>query len=144
MEPTFKPDPYFPPESSAEATSEIPVPPVKGYRLLTDDDVALMNIVKSKGEELIHLFQHITEMAVMKERQLYADCENAQTRLRAVQLEGDESAIAVCEKLLKESQTQMNNFQLADPMRWACIGRTDIQQGVMALVRAIAQPNSLI
>ena len=28
----------------------------------------------------------------------------------------------------------------AEPQRWAAIGKTDIQTGIMALVRAVAQP----
>jgi hypothetical protein len=31
----------------------------------------------------------------------------------------------------------------AEPERWASIGRTHFQEGVMALVRALAQPEAL-
>ncbi|EIW6162778.1 hypothetical protein MF451_003775 [Salmonella enterica subsp. enterica serovar Saintpaul] len=119
------------------------VPPVTGYRPLSDADVELMNRIKLKGGELIQLFQAIAEAAVMKERQLWADAQNAQTHLNMVQQEGEESAIALAEELLKNAQAEINRFQLADPLRWAHIGRTDIQRGVMALVRAVAQPDSI-
>jgi hypothetical protein len=32
--------------------------------------------------------------------------------------------------------------QVTSPMRWAAIGQTDLQQGLMALTRAVAQPTS--
>lgn len=31
----------------------------------------------------------------------------------------------------------------AEAMRWAAIGKTDVQTGVMALVRAVAQPSGV-
>ena len=38
------------------------------------------------------------------------------------------------------SDQELNRFSLAEPLRWAAIGKTDIQTGIMALVRAVAQP----
>lgn len=35
-----------------------------------------------------------------------------------------------------------SKHELADPHRWAAIGKTDLQTGIMALVRAVAQPES--
>jgi hypothetical protein len=32
----------------------------------------------------------------------------------------------------------------AEPLRWAAIAKTDIQTGFMALIRAVAQPASLV
>lgn len=32
-------------------------------------------------------------------------------------------------------------FDLAQPFRWASIGQTDLQTGLMALTRAVAQPS---
>ncbi|HHA3594091.1 TPA: hypothetical protein ACODIZ_003618 [Salmonella enterica subsp. enterica serovar Newport] len=139
MEPT-----ELTPEAQPTQPTEHAVPPVMGYRPLSDMDVELINAIKAKGNELIQLFQHVGEMVVMKERQLWADCHNAETRLKAAQMSGDESAVALAEEILKNAQTQMNDFQISDAMRWAHIGRTDIQTGVMALVRAVAQPVSLI
>jgi hypothetical protein len=34
----------------------------------------------------------------------------------------------------------LRRLHAAEPLRWASIGKTDIQTGVMALVRAVAQP----
>ena len=33
-----------------------------------------------------------------------------------------------------------HRYVAAEPERWAAIGKTDIQTGIMALVRAVAQP----
>ena len=38
------------------------------------------------------------------------------------------------------SDQELNRFFIAEPLRWAAIGKTDIQTGIMALVRAVAQP----
>ena len=35
---------------------------------------------------------------------------------------------------------EYERFCSAEPLRWASIGKTDIQTGLMALVRAVAQP----
>ena len=35
---------------------------------------------------------------------------------------------------------EFERFCDAEPLRWAAIGKTDIQTGIMALVRAVAQP----
>ena len=37
-------------------------------------------------------------------------------------------------------KAELRRFERAEPMRWAAIGKTDIQTGLMALVRAVAQP----
>lgn len=64
---------------------------IKGYRDLSAEDIALMNEVKAKGEELG----------------------------------------ALIAKLRAEPKLDQ---------RWISIGATDLQTGVMALVRAVAQP----
>ncbi len=38
-------------------------------------------------------------------------------------------------------QDELNRFLAAEPMRWAAMGRTDIQRGCMALLRALEQPS---
>lgn len=38
---------------------------------------------------------------------------------------------------------EFERFNAAEPMRWANICKTDIQTGVMALVRAVAQPEGI-
>ncbi|MCY1457050.1 hypothetical protein D9M71_743090 [compost metagenome] len=37
---------------------------------------------------------------------------------------------------------EYRRFVAAEPQLWAAIGKTDIQTGIMALVRAVAQPTT--
>jgi hypothetical protein len=66
---------------------------ITGYRDLSAEEIALMNEVKAKGQELGELVE----------------------RLRSTQ---------------------------SLDQRWVNIGSTDIQTGLMALVRAVAQPST--
>lgn len=63
---------------------------IKGYRELSQEEIDLMNLVKSKGAEIGELIQKLEEMDTDK--------------------------------------------------RWLEIGKTNIQQGLMAVTRSIAQP----
>lgn len=66
---------------------------IKGYRDLSENEIATMNDIKRQGEIL-----------------------------------GD-----LCEI--------MESYKTAD-QRWVAIGKTHLQQGIMALVRAVAQPTT--
>ncbi|EAB4417327.1 hypothetical protein D7B12_18015 [Salmonella enterica] len=122
---------------------EHPVPPVIGYRPLPQEDIDLINAVKSKAAELLALHDKIAERAMTQSNQLWADQQNAETLIRAADHSGDTEAMAEAQKYSETVTANVLRWQKAEPMRWAAIGRTDIQQGVMALVRAIAQPDSI-
>lgn len=87
-------------------------PPIKGYRTLSKVEVDLMNEIKTKGLEIEILVDHVRDYV---KDQAEAAAGN------------------------REEQLRLAN---AEPGRWASIGRTDLQQGFMALTRAVAQPNS--
>ncbi|EJG5415735.1 hypothetical protein NAD41_002374 [Salmonella enterica] len=129
---------------SPEQPTTHAVPPVTGYRPLSDADVDRMNRIKAKGAELMVLFEEVCIAAQAKGNELWAAEQNAATLLRAAEQAGEPEHIARMAENLKTIQTQIQHFQMAEPLRWANIGRTDIQQGVMALVRAVAQPDGLI
>lgn len=107
---------------------------IKGYRELTQAEVDLMNRIKAKGAELLELQAEL-------ERQLR----------RSKQLKHREAFggvyVPVDLPLDQESYTEQHEeyvrFVEAEPFRWASIGKTDIQTGVMALVRAVAQPEGV-
>jgi len=42
--------------------------------------------------------------------------------------------------LIRQAKTEAEQY--AQPARWASIGRTDLQTGLMALTRAVAQPEN--
>jgi hypothetical protein len=72
---------------------------IKGYRDLNQDEINLMNKIKSEGERLGDLISELKGM-------------NAETSGHAID------------------------------MRWVAIGNTDLQTGIMALVRSVAKPTT--
>ena len=66
---------------------------IKGYRDLNPQEIALMNKIKTQGEELGDLVQELNETAGIDQR-------------------------------------------------WVAIGKTDLQTGIMGLVRSVAKPES--
>lgn len=91
---------------------------IKGYRDLTAEEIALMNRVKDAGAALLAVQ---AEVALVTTRVLM------DARINAL---ADEAAHGA----------ELARIVDAEPLRWAAIAKTDIQTGIMALVRAIAQP----
>lgn len=106
---------------------------IKAYRELTQQEIDLMNRIKQKGEELMVLQQELTGLLMteleVKSNAATAACEGTGF---TVANGGGEAGI------------EYRRFTQAEPLRWAAIGKTDIQTGVMALCRAVAQPGGLI
>ena len=86
---------------------------IAGYRELSQEEIDLINRIKAKGEEMLELQAELAAML------------NHQHVKKAVNEERDPDELA--------------RFRAAEPLRWAAIGKTDIQTGIMALVRAVAQ-----
>ncbi len=42
---------------------------------------------------------------------------------------------------INAEQHELDRFLAAEPMRWAAMGKTDIERGTMALLRALEQPS---
>lgn len=91
---------------------------IKGYRELSQAEIDLMNRIKAKGAELLELQYELS-----------------------LHLTGQHLQKTVAAKNSEEAKDELRRFKMAEPMRWAAIGKTDIQTGVMALVRAVAQPS---
>ena len=89
---------------------------ISGYRELSQGEIDLMNRIKAFGPQLEALVQDI----------------NAHI---AGQLEAAHGA-ALGEADVDECRRLSN----AEPTRWSEVGRTDLQTGLMALTRAVAQP----
>lgn len=98
---------------------------IKGYRELNQEEIDLMNRIKAKGAELLELQDELFNMLKLQE----ADKTDAMD-------------LALTHEAKAEAITEFNRFRAAEPLRWASIGKTDIQTGIMALVRAVAQPTS--
>lgn len=96
---------------------------ISGYRELSQAEVDLMNRIKAKGAELLDLHAELVDQLKLHDISTMNAMDNAK----------DSDAEAA-------SKAEYNRFHAADPFRWAAIGKTDIQTGIMALVRAVAQP----
>lgn len=93
---------------------------IAGYRELSQQEIDLMNRIKDKGAELLEL-QY--ELSLMLAGQHLSKTDDASKR--------------------DDAKEELSRFRMAEPQRWASIGKTDIQTGIMALVRAVAQPSGV-
>ncbi len=93
---------------------------IAGYRELSQEEIDLMNRIKAKGAELLAL-QHELGLLLAKQRD-------------------DKTAAVEAAEPTAEQLDELRRFTEAEPLRWAAIGKTDIQTGIMALVRAVVQP----
>lgn len=97
---------------------------IKGYRELTQEEIDLMNRIKAAGERLLNLQAELVAKL----------CKDS--------IEKETSCNELDDSTETEASKEYNRFCAAEPFRWAAIGKTDIQTGVMALVRAVAQPEA--
>lgn len=98
---------------------------IKGYRELSQPELDLMNEIKEQGivmQSLIEKVQgHLTKQA-------------AGVPMIVPPLRGEDGDV----RPDNAERMRLNN---AEPGRWAAISKTHIQEGLMALTRAIAQPD---
>ena len=90
---------------------------ITGYRELSQEEIDLMNRIKEKGAELLELQYELEQML------------RAQADQKSLNAAANTSDYA-----------EFDRFMSSEPLRWAGIGKTDIQTGIMAMVRAVAQP----
>jgi len=101
---------------------------INGYRELTAEEIDLMNRIKAKGTELLQLQAELAgRLSTDHEMKCYA---------------AKQSKVAPEDEASDEC-VELRRFERAEPHRWAAIGKTDIQTGIMALVRAVAQPDGV-
>lgn len=86
---------------------------IKGYRDLSQEEIDLMNEIKTQGEALKALVGKI-------DYRLLGQAKDAH--------DGDD-------------QLQQHLWN-TEPNRWSSIAKTHLQQGLMALTRAVAQPTT--
>ncbi|ELK5289355.1 hypothetical protein Q6670_004022 [Salmonella enterica] len=113
--------------------------PITGYRQLSPEDIDLVNTLKAKGAELLAFYDLITSRTNNQGNTLWANVENAKVLAKAQEGHpGHEDA----QEYLKQAEAAFASFQQAEPFRWAAMGRSDIQKGMMCLIRAVTQPDS--
>lgn len=96
---------------------------ISGYRELSQTEIDLMNRIKAKGAELLELQAELVDLLKLHEIEKMNAMDQAPTN-----------------EAEAEAKAEFNRFYAAEPFRWAAIGKTEIQTGIMALVRAVAQP----
>ena len=107
---------------------------IKGYRELSQEEIDLMNRIKAVGTELLVLQAELAgRLSTDLEVKLSAAKQSVNS-LPYLNQPYDEYSGATDECI------EFRRFITAEPQRWAAIGKTDIQTGIMALVRAVAQP----
>lgn len=97
---------------------------IRGYRELSQEEIDLMNRIKEAGGKLLQLQAELA-MKLTKDYQ-------------AMLARADDQTLSSEER--EAANFELDRRSLAEPYRWIAIGKTDIQTGVMALVRAVAQP----
>lgn len=105
---------------------------IRGHRELSQADVDLMNRIKAKSREMLELHEELLSSLKAQELALYNRIDNENLGKTKQQLMKTRQDKVVATE-------ELNRFRAAEPMRWASIGKTDIQTGTMAMVRAIAQ-----
>lgn len=85
---------------------------ISGYRELGAVEIALMNDIKSAGPQLAALCRRVSHHLI----------EQQEAALRA------------------DGNAESHRLENADPHHWVRVGTTQLQQGLMALTRAVAQP----
>jgi len=99
---------------------------IKGYRELTAGDIDLMNRIKLKGRELLDLHAEVLRTLEEKRDSI-----------------GNALLNGAATGAFEQANAERERFEAAEPYRWASIGKTDIQTGISALVRAVAQPEGV-
>lgn len=85
-----------------------------GYRELSDVDFDLMSRVRTLGAEIEAVHKQISD---------HVDCQ-----FRAASMSGEDGELA--------------RMYAADPKFWVREAKADFQTGLMALIRAVAQPTT--
>ncbi|MGQ7957649.1 Acb2/Tad1 domain-containing protein [Pseudomonas sp. SP16.1] len=107
---------------------------IAGYRELSQEEIDLMNRIKAKGAELLQLQAELAG-------RLSTDLEVKQADARRSMAGKEYNGVQYNEHTgASDECIEFRRFHAAEPLRWAAIGKTDIQTGLMALVRAVAQP----
>lgn len=92
--------------------------PITGYRQLSQVEKDLINEIKAKGVELGTLVEKLFD--------------HTRQQLDQASLNGAETG----------DFTEFKRLTDAEPQHWVATGATNLQQGLMALTRAVAQPTT--
>ena len=99
---------------------------IKGYRELSQEEIDLMNEIKTKGIEL-------AELVAKVKGHIHKQYTQVDNLLKPGDVYNAEMAAAHVER---------ERLNAADSYRWLAIAKTDFQTGLMALTRTVAQPET--
>lgn len=85
---------------------------IKSYRDLNAEEIALINEIKKKEQEILNLISEVND---------HLTAQNKKSREA-------------------EDNEAIHRFNVTEPYRWSAISKTDFERGFMALVRSVAQP----
>ncbi len=88
---------------------------IKGYRDLSNEEIFLMNEIKEHGVKLESLIEKLRK---------YGNSQHNEAKNHGVET---------------EDWTETTRLCRAKPLRWVSLGEDHLQQGLMALTRAVAQ-----
>ncbi len=103
-----------------------------GYRTLSADELLLISNIKLDIGGMVLTYLNATRMHVTKQRAAVA------TINRGAQMS---QVFDDAVKLKDEATAELKRIDDAQPERWVAIANTHFQEGLMALVRAVAQPS---
>lgn len=113
---------------------------ITGYRDLSQVDIDLMNEIKSYAEQgrqlLAKVAAHVN--AQFDATKVYVPIEEEERRMR----DRGEKDIPTGMEMTDEARIEWERLVAAEPHRWRAIAQTHLQEGCMAVTRAIAQPSS--
>ena len=125
-------------------------PKIAGYRQLSEAEGQLMSQMKNGIGSACQLYMQIAKDHVAKQRaevlhmKRVADAPTvdleALTKLGVTDF--SRSWASVRTELHERAISEIARLDAAQPERWIALANTHFQQGLMALVRAIAQPES--
>jgi hypothetical protein len=109
-----------------------------GYRELTAEDIDLMNAIKQAGAAFAELDKLVGQ-------RLTAQYQATMPSYAEPQTESEHAVGTLCidtPEQSAEKEAEGKRLQGAEPHRWRSIAKTHMQEGLMALTRAVAQPGS--
>lgn len=95
---------------------------IRGYRELSQEEIDLMNEIKKLGESLDYTVRKV---------ELY---------LHNQRLVAEQQAFSEDIDVQEHASDELDRLADATPARFAALGKTDLQTGLMYLTRAVAQP----
>lgn len=121
---------------------------ITGYRDLSAEEIALMNEIKQAGYMLESIVAKVERHVAKQYEAVMPNFKSADDLdIDPSDPKRDDTAAAISEvkdtpEEARAKSTERNRLNYATPGRWNAIARTHLQEGLMALTRAVAQPGS--